>query len=116
MRRQEIPQQQELTAKLNTIWSTIHKEKNLKTLSLESNVEGSDEHEEDAAGPEDGADHVHDLVDDVGEGDVVVVLDDVAVVAQQVRYVGDGGGHPSPALVVEFLQTNIIETPSLNII
>ncbi len=74
------------------------------TQSLESDVEGADEHEEDAAGPEDGADHVHDLVDDVGEGDVVIILDHVAIVAEQVRDIGNRGGHPASPLVVELLQ------------
>ena len=41
------------------------------------------------------------LVDDVKEGDVVVVLDDALVVGEEVGDVGDGGGRPAAPLVVE---------------
>ena len=41
------------------------------------------------------------LIDDVEEGDVVVVLDDALVVCEQIGHVGDGRGRPAPPLVVE---------------
>ena len=41
------------------------------------------------------------LVDNVEEGDVIVVLDDALVVCEEVCHVGDGRGRPAPPLVVE---------------
>ena len=47
--------------------------KRLHHGDLEGDVERSDQHEEDAARPQDGSDHHHHLVDDVEVRDVIVV-------------------------------------------
>ena len=52
----------------------------------EGHVEGSDEHEKDAARPDHGSDEVEKLVADVEVGNVVVVLYDNFVVLYSVGY------------------------------
>ena len=80
----------------------------LKVGDLEGHVECSHQHEENAARAQNCAHHHHDLVDDVEVGDVVVLGDHIAVVAEQVGNVGNGGGHPASSLVVELLYSVIM--------
>ncbi len=55
--------------------------------------------------PDDRSDHEHALVSDVGEGYIVVDLDDPLVVVEEVEDVRDGGGDPPSPLVEELVES-----------
>ncbi len=76
-----------------------------RVVQAEGRAETSSQHDKNAPRTENGANHHHDLVEDIEDADVVIVPDHSFVIGEQIQDVCQGRGHPPPSLIVEFLES-----------